>query len=175
MWRLIFILILLAIVVLLIYASTRPSIFQVQRSVSIKAAADKIFAIINDHQNWRSWSPWDKLDPNMKSTISTPSSGVGASYAWEGNNKAGSGRATIVETIPPTKLVSRLEMLKPMKAENRVEFTLEPHGDSTVVTWTMTGTQNLMMKVIGIFINCNNMVGKDFEKGLANLKAIAEK
>jgi len=175
MWRLILLLVLLAIVVLLVYASTRPSTFRVQRSASIKASPDKIFAIINDHRNWADWSPWDKLDPNMKKSFSEPSSGVGASYEWEGNSKAGSGRVTIIETVPPNKLVSRLEMLKPMKAENRVEFTLEQQGEDTNVTWAMAGTQNLMMKVVGLFINCNDMVGKDFETGLANLKAIAEK
>jgi hypothetical protein len=175
MVRLVLILVLFAIVALLIYASTRPNKFVVQRSTSIKASADKIFAIINDHNNWASWSPWQKLDPNMKSTISTPSSGVGATYAWEGNSKAGAGRVTIIESLSPTKIRSHLEMFKPFKAENGVEFTLEQQGDSTNVTWEMSGKQNLMMKVMGIFVNCNDMVGKDFEAGLANLKVIAEK
>ncbi len=175
MWRLIVILVLLVIAVLLIYASTRPSTFRTQRSTSIKASADKIFAIINDHINWASWSPWQKLDPNMQSTISTPSSGVGATYEWIGNSKAGAGRVTIIESLSPSKIRSHLEMFKPFKAENSVEFTLEQLGDSTNVTWEMSGRQNLMMKVMGIFVNCNDMVGKDFEAGLANLKTIAEK
>jgi hypothetical protein len=175
MVRLVLILVLFAIVALLIYASTRPSTFRTQRSASIRAPADKIFAIINDHSNWASWSPWQKLDPAMNSTISNPSSGVGATYEWNGNSKAGSGRVTIIESVPPSKLRSHLEMFKPFKAENSVEFTLEQQGDSTNVSWGMSGKQNLMMKVMGLFVNCNELVGKDFEAGLANLKAIAEK
>ena len=166
---------LLAIITLLIYASTRPNTFSMQRSTTIKAPADKIFGIINDHQNWAAWSPWYKLDPQMKTSMSTPSSGVGATYTWEGNAKAGAGRVTIVETVPPYKLESRLEMFKPFKAENKVEFTLKPEGDSINVTWAMSGKQNLLMKVMGLFINCNDMVGKDFEAGLTSLKVLAEK
>lgn len=175
MLNLILMVALLAIIALLIYASTRPSTFRTQRSTIIKAPADKIFAIIYDHQNWAAWSPWAKLDPNMKTSMSTPSGGVGATYAWEGNAKAGAGRVTIVETVPPHQLESRLEMLKPFKAENKVEFTLKPEGEGTSVTWAMSGKQNLLMKVMGLFINCNDMVGKDFEAGLANLKVLAEK
>ena len=175
MLNLILMIVLLAIITLLIYASTRPNTFRTERSATIKAPADKIFAIINDHQNWAAWSPWDKLDPNMKVNISTPSSGVGATYAWEGNAKAGSGRATIVETVPPYKLESHLEMFKPFKAENKVEFTLKPEGDSTNVTWAMSGKQPFMMKVMGLFVNCSDMAGKDFEAGLTSLKLLAEK
>ncbi|MGQ0443083.1 MAG: SRPBCC family protein [Methylophilaceae bacterium] len=175
MIKLIVIVILLLVGGLFIYASTRSSKFHVQRSTTIKAPPEKIFAIINDHRHWADWSPWEKLDATMKKTISEPSSGVGASYAWEGNAKAGAGLVTITETEPPYKLVSRLEMRKPVKAQNRVEFTIEPLGDSTKVTWAMAGTQNLTMKVMGLFINCNDMVGKDFDVGLAQLKTMIEK
>lgn len=156
-------------------AATRPDAFRVERSATIKAPPDKIFAVINDFANWPSWSPWQKLDPAMKVTNSGPASGKGAVSAWEGNSKVGSGRTEIVESVAPTRIAMKLDMLSPMEAHNIVEYTLEPKGDSTTVTWAMHGRQPLLAKVMGLFIDCEKMVGRDFEEGLANLKALTER
>ncbi len=164
---------------ILIYAATRPDAFRVQRSVSIKAPPDKIYALIDDLRLWSGWSPYEKKDPAMKRTFSGAASGKGAIYEWDGNNNVGKGRMEITDTAPASKVVIKLDFIKPFEGHNTAEFTLEPAkgpgGDSTVVTWAMYGSASLMMKVMGIFMNMDNMIGNDFAVGLANLKAVAEK
>ena len=171
--------ILLAVVVviaaILIFAATKPDIFRVQRAAGIKAPPEKIFAIINDFKRWDAWSPWEKKDPAMKRTFGATTDGKGAVYAWEGNKDVGQGRMEIAESVPPSKVTLKLDFLKPFEAHNIVEFTLVPQGDSTNVTWAMQGPTPYFAKIIHVFMDMDSMVGKDFETGLANLKAIAEK
>jgi uncharacterized protein YndB with AHSA1/START domain len=167
--------ILVVIAAVLVYAATRPDNFSVQRSTSIKAPPEKIFAMINDLHSWDSWSPWEKKDPAMKRTFSGPPNGRGAAYAWEGNSSVGEGRMEIVDTTPPSKIRIKLDFLKPMEGHDTAEFALEPKGDSTNVTWAMYGPSPYIAKVIGVFVNMDRMIGNDFEAGLANLKTVAEK
>jgi uncharacterized protein YndB with AHSA1/START domain len=157
------------------FATTRPDTFRVERSATIKAPPEKVFAVVNDFRNWPSWSPWQKLDPDMKVANSGPASGKGAVSEWSGNSKVGSGRTEITEAIPASKITMKLDMATPFEAHNVVEYTLRPEGDATKITWAMHGQTPLLGKVMGLFIDCENMVGKDFEEGLANLKALAEK
>ena len=159
----------------LIFAATKPDIFRVQRTASIKAPPEKIFAFINDFKRWDAWSPWEKKDPAMKRTYGAATSGKGAMYAWEGNKDVGQGSMEIAESVPPSKVTLKLDFVKPFEAHNIVEFTLEPKGDTTNVTWAMQGPTPYFAKIIHVFINMDSMVGKDFETGLANLKAAAEK
>ena len=163
------------IAAILIFAATKPDIFRVQRAVGIKAPPEKIFAIINDFKRWDAWSPWEKKDPAMKRTFGATTDGKGAVYAWEGNKDVGQGRMEIAESVPPSKVTLKLDFLKPFEAHNIVEFTLTPQGDSTNVTWAMQGPTPYFAKIIHVFMDMDSMVGKDFETGLANLKAVAEK
>ena len=165
----------LTVAALLVYASTRPDNFRVQRSASIGAPPEKVYANLADFQRWPAWSPWEKRDPGMKRTVSTPSAGKGATYAWEGNNDVGSGRMEIVEAEPAKKLGIKIDFLKPFEAHNAVDFTLRPSGNATEVTWAMYGPATFTTKLIGVFMDMDAMVGKDFEAGLANLKAVSEK
>jgi uncharacterized protein YndB with AHSA1/START domain len=158
----------------LILAATKPDTFRVQRSASVKAPPEKVFALINDFNRWGAWSPWEKKDPAMKRTFGAATSGKGAVYAWEGNKDIGQGRMEIAESVPPSKVAITLDFVKPFEAHNRVEFTLEPKGDATNVVWTMQGDTPYFAKIIHVFINMDSTVGKDFEAGLASLKAIAE-
>ena len=160
---------------ILIFAATKPDTFRVQRAASIKASPEKIFAILNDFQKWGSWSPWEKKDPAMKRTFGAITSGRGATYAWEGNKDVGQGSMEIAESVPPSRLAIKLDFLKPFEAHNLVEFRLEPKGDMTNITWSMQGDTPYFAKIIHVFINMDSMVGKDFEAGLANLKAVVEK
>ena len=164
-----------AIAAILVYAPTRPDNFSVQRSTSIKAPPEKIFALINDFHRWDSWSPWEKMDPAMKRTYSGAASGKGTMYAWQGNSKVGEGRMEIADASPPSKVTIKLDFVKPIEGHNTAEFTLEPKGDSTNVTWLMYGPSAYIAKVIGIFVSMDKMIGKEFETGLANMKAVAEK
>lgn len=175
MFKMIALIVLVLLAALLLFAQTKPDTFRYQRSIVIKAPAAKIFTLINDYLSWPSWSPWEKKDPAMKRTLSGPSSGVGAVYAWEGNNQVGQGRMETTESTAPTKIVIKLDFFKPFEAHNTAEFTLEAQGDFTQVTWAMFGANNFVGKLMGVFIDCDKMVGSDFEVGLANLKAIAEK
>jgi len=165
---------LLAIVVLLIYAATQPSAFRVQRSANIQAPPERIFPHINDFHSWGAWSPWEKLDPNLKRTFSGPASGVGSTYAWEGNKKVGQGRMEITEATEPSKIAIKLDFIKPFEAHNTAEFALARNGQSTDLTWAMLGHKPFLFKVMSVFMDMDKMIGKDFEAGLANLKAIAE-
>ena len=158
-----------------IVAATKPDIFRVQRSASIKAPSEKVFALINDFKAWGAWSPWEKKDPAMKRTFSAVTVGRGAHYAWEGNKEVGQGGMEITESVPSSKIALKLDFLKPFEAHNTIEFTLAEQGDTTNVTWVMQGPTPYFAKIIHVFINMDNMVGKDFEAGLANLKAAAEK
>lgn len=158
----------------LIYAATKPDTFRVQRSASIMAPAEKIFPLINDFQRWGAWSPWEKKDPAMKRTFGAVTSGKGATYAWEGNKDVGQGSMEIVESIPPSRVALKLDFLKPFEAHNRIEFVLQPAAGATNVTWTMEGPTPYFAKIIHVFMDMDKMVGKDFEAGLANLKAAAE-
>ena len=130
-------------------------------------------ALIDDFREWRAWSPWEDLDPDLTRIHSGSASGVGAKYAWEGNRKAGKGSMEITSSTPEAIGVA-LEFLKPFKAKSRVDFTLTPSGSGTTVTWRMIGEQNGLMGLFGKLVPMDRLVGKDFEKGLLRLKAVAE-
>lgn len=158
----------------LIVAAMRPDHFQVTRNAVIKAPAPKIFALIDDLRSFNNWSPFEKKDPSAKGQYSGAASGVGAAYSWQGR-KVGAGRMEITASQAPHKLTMRLDFTKPFKAQNTAEFTLLPHGDAlTVVSWTLRGPSPYLAKVMGVVIDMDNMIGKDFEVGLANLKALTE-
>jgi len=169
----------LALVVLvaavLLFATTRPDTFSVQRTATIKATPDKVFPLINDFHQWSVWSPWEKLDPAMQRTHGGPVAGKGANYAWVGNSKVGEGRMEILESAPSSKVSIKLDFIKPFEGHNIADFTLTPQGDSTQVTWVMNGPAPYITKLMGIFVSMDQMIGKDFEAGLANMKAAAEK
>ena len=162
-----------AVVAVLVYAATKPDKFGVQRAASIGAPPEKIFPLIDDLHAHTSWSPFEK-DPNMKRTHSGAARGKGAVYEWEGNRQVGAGRIAIIDSTP-SKVTMALDMLKPFEAHNVVEFTLEPKGGSTNVTWAMRGRQPYMAKLMSTFINCDKMVGSQFEEGLGKLKVLAER
>lgn len=162
------------IVLFAVIVALRPADFSVSRSLAITAPAEKVFSLVNTLRQWEAWNPWGKLDPDAKMTYDGPPAGVGASYAWVGNSKVGEGRSTIVESKPAELVRFRLEFFKPMKATNAAEFTFKPDGPQTAVTWTMTGKNNFIGKVFHLMIDCDKMIGSQFEKGLAAMKTIAE-
>ncbi|MDP9911261.1 uncharacterized protein YndB with AHSA1/START domain [Variovorax boronicumulans] len=163
------------IAALLIYGATRPDSFRVERTTRIDAPAEKIFPLIDDFHRWSAWSPYEKLDPAMKRTYGGAASGKGATYAWEGNSKAGAGTMEITESQPASKVAIKLDFVKPFEGHNTAEFTLQPQGGATQVTWAMYGPSPYMAKLMGIFFDMDQMIGKDFEAGLANLKSATEK
>ena len=134
-----------------------------------------MFALINDFKAWSAWSPWEKKDPAMKRTFGATTSGKGAHYAWEGNKEVGQGSMEITESTPSSKIVLKLDFIKPFEGNNIVELTLTAQGNTTTVTWLMHGPANFMSKICQVFMNMDSMVGKDFESGLTNLRAAAEK
>lgn len=161
------------LVVVLIAAAFRPPEFTIERSTVVNASADRIFPLVSDYHNWAQWSPFDKMDPQMKKIYEGPASGVGAMYAWEGNGNAGAGRMTTLES-DPTHIRIKLEFTKPFPATNDAVFTFEPEAGGTRVTWRMSGHNNFMAKLMGLLMNMDKMVGGEFEKGLAEMKKIAE-
>ena len=159
----------------LAYAATRPDAYTVERSADIAAPAPIVFDQLDDFRSFAAWSPWDKLDPSMQKTFDGPQSGVGASYSWQGNDEVGKGRMTIVESQPPSAIEYKLEFIEPFTAEAQTGFEVAPQGaDAARVRWQMAGTNNFMSKVFGVFMDMDAAIGKDFEKGLANLKAQSE-
>ncbi len=158
----------------LVAAASKPDVFRVQRSASIKAPPAKIYPLIDDFKRWSAWSPYEKLDPAMKRTLAGAPRGEGAVYAWEGDGKVGAGRMEITDAVEPAKITIQLDFIKPFEARNTAEFTLVPKGDSTEVTWAMQGPNPYFAKLIHLVVDMDGMVGKDFEAGLANLKTIAE-
>jgi len=154
-------------------ASAKPDTFRVQRTASIKAAPEKIFPLISDLKSHLAWSPFEK-DPAMKRTFTEAGNGRGAVYEWDGNRKVGAGRIQVMTISAPFLVTMELMMFRPFRAHNLVEFTVEPKGDATNVSWAMQGRQPFFGKVMSTLINCDKMVGKEFETGLAKLKALAE-
>ena len=159
----------------LAYAATRPDSFQVARSLVIKAPPEKVFPMINDLRAFNTWNPFLKLDPATKLSYRGPASGVGSAHDWSGNSNVGVGSVEITESVPSSKIAMKLDMKSPMEAHNRVEFVLAPETGATRVTWAMQGSSPYLAKVISTFCNMDKMVGGSFEKGLADLKALAEK
>ena len=157
-----------------VFVATRPDNFRIERGAQIDAPSDVVFTLINDLHQWQRWSPFEKLDPDMEKTFSGPTSGPGAVYAWSGNNKAGEGRMTLLESKPGEFVAMRLDFVKPFACTNQVGSSLTPSETGTRVSWVMEGKNNFMGKAFSVFMNMDKMVGKEFEEGLANLNAAAQ-
>jgi hypothetical protein len=166
--------VLVLVVGLLVFIGTRPAHFRIERSAQIGAPADVVFPMINDLHQWAQWSPWEKLDPDMKRTYEGPSAGPGAVYGWSGNSKAGEGRSTILDSKPGDLVSIKLEMFKPFACTNQVTFKLTPSDAGTRVQWIMEGENGFMAKAFTAFVSMDAMVGKEFEQGLANLNTLAQ-
>ncbi|AXI01878.1 SRPBCC family protein [Aquirhabdus parva] len=167
--------IIVIIAVVLLFAATKPDTFQLHRSIRISAPPERIFPLINDFHQWQSWSPWENIDPTMIRTFEGTPEGLGTIYSWAGQGKVGSGRMEITLSNPFDQIIIQLDFLKPFEAHNIAEFSIVNLGDSTEVTWEMRGPSPFIAKVMGLFFNMDRVVGKDFETGLANIKAIVEK
>jgi hypothetical protein len=166
----------LSVLILLVlgYAAVQPATYSVQRSIVIKAPPEKILPLVSDFHNWSQWSPWENLDPAMKRTFSGAPKDLGAVYAWEGNKNVGSGRMEVI-SLTPTRVGIKLDFLQPIASTSDTTFALQAQGDSTTVSWTMSGNTDFMAKLMGIFISMDSMIGPAFESGLAKMKAAAEK
>jgi hypothetical protein len=162
------------IVILLVVIALQSSTYHVERTATINAPAPVVFAQVNDFHNWNAWSPWAKLDPSMKQTFEGAPAGNGAIYTWSGNKDVGEGRMQITESHPSDLVKIKLDFLRPFAATSDTVFTFKPAGNQTTVTWGMTGDKNFIAKAFHLFVNMDKMVGGDFEKGLAQMKAIAE-
>jgi len=165
---------LLLLLALLVVVAIQPSTFRVSRSTDIAAPPDVVFAEVNDLHRWEAWSPWARIDPASRTTYAGAESGEGAIMSWAGSDKVGEGRMTIVESQPGRLIRLRLEFIKPFQATNMAEFTFEQAVDGTSVTWSVSGERNFVFKAMGLLINCNKMMGSQFDKGLVQLKTVAE-
>lgn len=163
------------VIAVLGYATTRPDTFAVQRTATIAAPPERIFPYIQDFHQWNAWSPYDKLDPAMQRTYGGAANGVGATYAWTGNSQVGQGRMEVTDATAPSHVAIKLDFLKPFESHNVAEFTLQPAAGGTQVTWAMHGPAPYVTKLMGVFVNMDKMIGKDFETGLANLKTLVER
>jgi hypothetical protein len=167
--------VILAIAAILILAFTKPSTFRVQRSVTINASPQKVASLINDFHQWDAWSPWIRLDPDMKTVYSGPPSGVGSICDWTGNRKVGRGRMEIV-SVDPARTSIKLDVFEPVEAHNAAEFALESQGTSTHVDWIMNGPVPFFPgRIASVFTSMDKILGPNFEIGLANMKAAAER
>jgi len=164
-----------AIVVFLVVVALQPAEFRVERSAVMAAPAAEVFAQVNDFHQWEAWSPWAKMDPAAKNSFEGPASGVGAKFSWDGNDKVGAGRMTITESKAPEHVAIKLEFLKPYAATDTADFTFKGDGKQTTLTWSMTGQKDFLSKGMCLFMDMDKLVGGDFEKGLAAIKAIVEK
>jgi hypothetical protein len=175
MWKRILVILAIVLVAFVIVVAIQPDEFQVTRSATMAAAPTVVFAQVNDFHNWEGWSPWAKIDPNMKQRYEGQPGAIGSSLSWSGNSKVGEGTMTLTKFEVPELIQIQLDFEKPMKATNLTLFTFTPQGSGhTLVTWTMSGRQNFVQKAFCLLFNGKQMVGKDFEKGLAQMKSQAE-
>jgi hypothetical protein len=164
-----------ALAVLLLYAATRPDMFHVERSATIQAPPERLHPLINDLRGFNTWNPYARKDPAMQGQYSGPAAGPGAVYDFQGNKDVGKGRLGITASSAPSSVTMQLDMFEPFAARNTVTFTLVPEGGATRLTWAMDGPSPFISRLIGIFMNMDQMIGRDFEAGLGHLKALAEK
>lgn len=162
----------LCLVGFFVVAAFQPSEFRISRTTTITAPPAAVFEYCNDLHKWQEWSPWAKLDPNCTITYEGPATGVGSSFKWSGNNEVGEGKMTIIESKPNELVRNKLEFIKPFEATSTVDFALKPEGANTQLSWTMNGTNGFMGKCISLVMNCDKMMGTEFEKGFANLKSV---
>ncbi len=155
--------------------SQQPDEFRITRTRTLNAAPENIFQQVNNLRLWNAWSPWARLDPNAVTTFEGPEAGVGAVMRWSGNKNVGQGSMTVVESSVPSLVKFKMEFLKPMKATNSAEFTFTAQGGQTEVSWSIYGHNNFMRKIFDSLLNCDKMVGVQFEKGLTNLQGLVEK
>jgi uncharacterized protein YndB with AHSA1/START domain len=174
MWKKIGIGVLVVILALVVVIATRPSTYHVERSATIAAPPEVVFAQVSDFHKWEAWSPWGKLDPKMKTTYEGTQGTPGASYAWSGDDKVGEGKMTVTAVKPNERLDIKLEFIKPFASTAANGFTVAPAGKDTKVTWFMEGENTFVGKAFSLFADMDSMIGKDFEKGLADLKKAAE-
>ncbi len=174
MWKYAGIVVAVAVIAILIFAASKPATYHVERSTTIVATPDKISPLVADFHNWDQWSPWAKLDPNMRVSYSGAPAGQGAIYEWQGNSKVGKGRMEIL-AAEPTLTSIKLDFLSPFESHNRTNFILEPQGTTTRVTWAMDGPNTFASKLMSVFVSMDKMIGKDFDSGLSQLKSAAEK
>ncbi|GMU86990.1 MAG: hypothetical protein AMXMBFR48_22310 [Ignavibacteriales bacterium] len=160
---------------ILVFAATKPDTFRVERSLMIPAPPEVLHTIVSDFRTWEQWSPWEKLDPNMKKTFSGPVSGPGQIYAWEGNDDVGKGRMEILESNSFSMLKIKLEFIEPFPVSNTTEFNFTPAEGGTKVVWAMYGESPYISKLFSVFMDMDTMIGKDFDEGLNNLKALLAK
>jgi uncharacterized protein YndB with AHSA1/START domain len=174
MWKKIAVGLLAVVAVFVVVVALLPSDFRIERSAAIAAPPEAVFAHVNDFRKWQEWSPWAKLDPDAKATFDGPDSGVGAKFLWVGNDDVGEGHMTITASQPSETIELDLVFIKPYESSAKTVFSFAPKGEETVVHWTMMGKNGFVERAICLFINMDDMVGGDFEKGLANLKSIVE-
>jgi uncharacterized protein YndB with AHSA1/START domain len=163
------------IAAVLVFAAMKPNTFHLERSITIKAPPEKIFALIDDFHNWSAWEPQDKGDAGIQRTYSGPAAGVGAMSEWQGSGSTGKGRMLITESVPNSRVSVAVDFVKPFQAHNINVFTLEPAGDSTNVTWNFEGTNVFVLKLMSVFVSMDRIMGDHFETGLENLKTAAER
>jgi uncharacterized protein YndB with AHSA1/START domain len=166
--------ILVIVGIVAIVALRKPDRFRVERSITINAPPDRVFPLVNDFHNFGRWSPWEHLDPNMSRSMTGSPAGVGAIYEWSGNSKAGAGRMEILESTPTTHVKTKITFRKPIASENVSEYTFAPAGNATKVTWAMYGPSPFVSKMMQVFVSMDDLIGNDFDKGLAAMKTDAE-
>lgn len=174
MFKKILLTVLALVAIFVVYVALQPADFRVTRTAKISAAPAAVFAQVNDFHRWDAWSPWAKIDPAMKQTYEGTAAGTGAVYTWAGDSKVGKGRMEVTDSHPGELVRINLDFLEPFHASNVTDFAFKPEGDQTVVTWSMSGKNNFVAKAMCVFMNMDKMVGGDFEKGLAQLKAVSE-
>ena len=160
--------------VIAVLACRKPDHFHVQRDTLIRARPSSIFPYLDDFHLGQAWSPFEKKDPDMARRFFGAESGTGAGYAWSGDNRVGEGQIVVTASVPDSKVVLQLDMVRPIKASNVVEYRLEPHGAETRMIWSMHGKQPFMARVMTLFIDCDGMLQREFDQGLAGLKRIVE-
>jgi hypothetical protein len=174
MFKKLFIALGLLIGLFVLVVAVQPTDFRVVRSATMAAPPARVFAQVNDFHKWEAWSPWVKLDPNAKVSYEGPTEGTGAKFHWAGNADVGEGNMTITESRPDERIRIDLVFIKPFAGKCDTLFTFEPSGDQTTVTWDMSGKNNFIAKAISLCIDCDKMVGGQFELGLNSMKAIVE-
>lgn len=166
----------IAVGVFAVYIAVLPADYSVSRSIVIAAPPEQVFQQVNDLRRWEDWSPWLQRDPNSKNSYRGPVSGKGAIFMWDGNEDVGKGQMTIEESLPPSEIEIRLDFMSPYRGTADSGFAFDPVEGGTRVTWSFAGEQNYVERAVFTLmgLEMDQMIGKDYELGLANLKRVVE-
>jgi hypothetical protein len=146
-----------------------------EKSISINAPVEKVWQNTNTLKAMDQWSPWNDLDPKMKKDWTGTTGQPGEKVCWE-SKEAGNGCQEVKKADASKKRIdTEIKFLTPYESEANAYVTVVPEGNGSKATWGFTSKIPYPFTVMKMFMNMEDAIGKDYQKGLSRLKEMSEK